>query len=262
MKKSLKEYTESFDLLLETKMFSKEDCDKIINILIKRKDQWENRSPIGDFFNTYGALTYLDKDDKSYAKRNDPNVVKNSGYFYESKLEHFNKILEEDLKWMYDKIKLYYEERLNKPIVFKKALPAFHIFKASEDLEYEYIKNLASIHVDAPEASHEWDEEIIAVSSFTVAIELPKCTAGLNVWLDDSMFNNINTVFFYEMNSEEQSIVTKHAKYFPYKQGYVYEQDGSVRHQITCGGNVFKGERRITLQGHLVETNNEIIIYV
>ena len=76
------------------------------------------------------------------------------------------------------------------------------------------------------------------------------------------MFENTDTVFFYKMNEQDQLAANNKAIYFPYKQGYIYEQDGATRHQITCGGDVLKNERRITIQGHLLETEKEIIIYV
>ena len=64
------------------------------------------------------------------------------------------------------------------------------------------------------------------------------------------------------MSKKDQIKVTETAEYFPYKLGYIYEQDGMLRHQITVGGDILENERRITLQGHLVETEKEIIIYV
>ena len=51
-------------------------------------------------------------------------------------------------------------------------------------------------------------------------------------------------------------------EYFPYKVGYMYEQDGLLRHQITVGGDIMENEMRVTLQGRIVETEKEIILYV
>ena len=69
-------------------------------------------------------------------------------------------------------------------------------------------------------------------------------------------------MFFPQIDKESQLLITKNAEYFPYKLGYIYEQDGMLRHQITCNGDIMKGERRVTVQGHLVEVDEKIIIYV
>ena len=76
------------------------------------------------------------------------------------------------------------------------------------------------------------------------------------------MFKKVNTVFYNKMSKKDQIKITKTAEYFPYRLGYIYEQDGMLRHQINCNGDIMKGERRVTVQGHLVETNGEVIIYV
>ena len=246
MRQNLKEYIKRFNPILETKIFSKKECKKIINILVKNQDKWENRSPFGNFFSSYGALTYLDK--------------KN----YKQKSEYFNKILVQDFEWMYIKIRNYYQEKLDKPVVFKKALPGFHIFQAIEQLSYDDVKYppTAEIHVDLPQKDHKWKDKILATSSFTIAIDLPKCGAGLNIWQNSNIFENINTPLFHQMDKETQLTIIKNTEYFPYKLGYIYEQNGMLRHQITCGGDVMKGEKRITIQGHLVESSKKIIISV
>ena len=244
MEQNLKQYVGKFNPILETKMFSKEECEEIVNKLVEKQDKWENRSPSSNFFMSYGALTYLDKTE--YAK----------------KANYFNKMMVKDFDWMYRKIWDYYQMKFHKPVVFQLALPGFHIFQTAEQLNHEYIRNLASIHLDRPHISHDWGEEILAVSSFTIAIDLPKCGAGLNIWENDDIFNGVYTVFFHQMNKKTQLAITKNSEYFPYKLGYIYEQGGMLRHQITCNGDVMEGERRVTVQGHLVETNKEIIIYV
>ena len=262
---NLKKHSEQFNPILETSIFSEDECNKIKIKLVSKQDKWENRSPSGDFFMSYGALTYLDAkdgvaEDPEYDKfRNNSESIPN---IYDKKASYFNKMMIKDFDWVYARIWSYYQPKFDKPVVFKLALPGFHIFQTAEQLNHEYVKNLATIHVDLPQTSHQWESDILGASSFTVAVELPKCGAGLNIWRDDSMFKNVNTVFFHQMTSEQQTTVTDMAEYFPYKLGYIYEQSGFTRHQITCGGDVMEGERRITIQGHLVETEKEVIIYV
>ena len=64
------------------------------------------------------------------------------------------------------------------------------------------------------------------------------------------------------MNKEDQELLKETAIYSPYKLGYIYEHTGLITHQITVQDGVKKGEKRITMQGHLVETTDEVIIYV
>ena len=265
MEQNLKQYVGKFNPILETKMFSKEECEEIVNKLVEKQDKWENRSPKGNFFMSYGALTYLDAvggvaDDKEHDQfRNTDRSIPN---IYAQKANYFNKMMVKDFDWMYRKIWGYYQMKFHKPVIFQLALPGFHIFQTAEQLNHKDVKNLATIHVDQPHTSHNWGEEVLAVSSFTIAVDLPKCGAGLNIWKNDDMFKNVNTVFYNKMSKKDQIKITKTAEYFPYKLGYIYEQNGMLRHQITCNGDVTEGERRVTVQGHLVETNKEIIIYV
>jgi len=265
MKTNLKKYVDSFNPILENKIFSEIECFSIANRLIYRRKEWENRSPKGNFFMSYGALTYLDTEqgvgpDPEYDQfRGKSKFTSN---IYENKSNYFNKLLMLDFYWVYDKIWSYYQAKFDKTVVFQKALPGFHIFQTPKQLNHELVRNLATIHVDLPQTAHKWENDIISASSFTIAIELPKCTAGLNIWKDDSIFKNVNTVFYDNMSKEDQVKITETAEYFPYKLGYIYEQDGMLRHQITVGGDILENERRITLQGHLVETEKEIIIYV
>ena len=226
--------------MLETEFLSKKECKKIVNLLIKRQDKWESRSPFGDFFMSYGALTYLD--------------TKN----YDKKVKRFNQILLEDFDWIYNKIKLYYKNKFNKSIEYRKALPGFHIFQNSDKINM--YKDFANIHSDLTHLKHDWESPISSVFSFTIAIELPKCGAGLNVW--PSFPKHIKNTFFPGMKKDDQELLKETAIYIPYKLGYIYEHTGLLMHQITVQDSVEDKERRITMQGHLVETTNKIIIYV
>ena len=169
MKQNLKEYNKKFNPILETKIFSEIECFSIANRLISRKSEWENRSPKGNFFMSYGALTYLDAEkgvgpDPEYDKfRGNSKFISN---IYENKVNYFNKLLILDFYWVYDKIWNYYQVKFDKPVVFQKALPGFHIFQTPKQLNHEFARNLATIHVDLPQTSHDWESDIISASSF------------------------------------------------------------------------------------------------
>jgi hypothetical protein len=262
MNGNLSEYVSNISPISGTKLLSEIECASIARRLVGREDKWENRSPIDGFFMSYGTLSYLD------AKKDlniDPEYDKfrgNSELNYKDKSTYFNELLMLDFYWLYDKIWYYYQEKFNKQVVFQKALPGFHIFQNPEQINCEQARKHATIHLDKPHLLHEWPGPVISASSFTIAIELPKCTAGLNIWRDDSIFKNINTVFYYKMSKEDQINIDANVEYYPYKLGYIYEQSGLLRHQITINGDVLEGERRVTMQGHLVEVGDKIVIYV
>ena len=174
MEQNLKQYVEKFKPILETEIFSKEECKKIINKLVEKQEKWENRSPNRNFFMSYGALTYLDAVDDGLGVANDPeydqfrNINKSIPNIYKQKANYFNEMMVKDFDWMYRKIWGYYQMKFHKPVIFQLALPGFHIFQTAEQLNHKDIKNLATIHVDQPHTSHSWGEDILAVSSFTM----------------------------------------------------------------------------------------------
>jgi len=264
MKKSLEEYKNTFNPILEDYIFSKKECERIVNTLVEQKHEWESRTKIMDrsLFLTYGAMTYLDKDDME---------------MYGYKANFYNTLLVDNFGWVFDKIKNYYKERLNKPITYtKKAMPGFHIFQDPDLINNN--KWWSSIHIDMPYENHEWSGDIISVSSFTIAIQMPKCTSGLRFWSGDTMRFNKNdsspsrgtsafmkkatSKFYYEMDKLEQKTTKEGATYIPYKEGYIYEQSGHMFHQIAEGGDMEENEKRITIQGHITELEKEIVIYV
>jgi|7_EtaG_2_1085326.scaffolds.fasta_scaffold35149_3 hypothetical protein len=273
MKCSLTDYLSNITLISENTIFTHEDCCKIIKELDKNKDKWEPRK-IGEEFLTCGTVAYLDTyevaqiESYSILGIND-DYVKNN---YQNKARLINPFLWKSFQWVYKKIQNYYQERLNKPLVywykyddpFIKALPAFHIFQYPELINKG--KWEPPIHFDHPHLEVSWPEKLIQTFTFTIALQLPKCTSGLRYWENEDIFIPIltptHTKYFHEMIESEKEILRREAKYLPYSEGCIYEHHGNMYHQIAEGGDFVDDERRITLQGHLAETEKEIIIYV
>ena len=233
--------------LEETYLFSENECVKISNILIQNEHKWQAR--VGNCFFSFGALSYLDE-----------------GWDYQNKLQYFNPLLWENFDWVYKKIQNYYQEKLNKSVVywnkepFPKAFPGFHIFQNSEIINQN--KWGASIHTDSPHTKHAWPTKINCVFTFTISIQSPNNGSGLRFWLNEENFHNISPVYYDDLIEDDKRKLEEEAIYIPYKIGYIYEHDGNTYHQIATEKDFKPNERRISLQGHLTELNDCVILYV
>ena len=229
-----------------TYLFSEAECKQIAGSLIGMKNVWQHR--YGDIFFSVGALSYADTE----------------GHYIDN-IKKYNAILENNFMWAYNKIREYYQKNIEKPIRYwtqepnPKALPGFHIFQNAKILNQN--KWSAPIHTDNPEQRHAWHSEIVDIFTFTISIKSPRAESGLRFWMDTEKLDNMPTLFD-ECSIEEQNTLKEEAVYIPYRIGYIYEHTGDLYHQIATEGNFNEGEMRITLQGHLAESEDFIVIYV
>lgn len=247
--KNLQEYKNSLicNPMSESYLFSEEDCNNIFNALINLKYIWQPR--LDNNFMTVGALSYLD-----------------DGHDYISNLNKFNPLLWNYFEWVYQKIQAYYQTNFDKPVIywvqspFPKALPGFHIFQNSEFLNNN--KWSASIHTDSPQLKHVWKSDVRDTFSFTISIQSPSCNSGLKFWMDTEIFKGISPIYYNELSENNKKELEEKFIYIPYKIGYIYEHTGDMYHQIATEGTFMSGEKRITLQGHLAEFDDTIMLYV
>ena len=228
----------------ETCIFSEEECSIISHTLIKLKDKWKSRT--NNYFMSLGALSYIDECED-----------------YINTLKYFNPILWDNFKWVYEKIQFYYSERINKPIEYwpySRALPGFHIFQDAEFINKN--KWAASIHTDSPHLKHTWPNTIQSIFTFTISIQSPKEGSGLRFWTDTASFNNKSPIYYEYCSDDVKRKLKEEAIYIPYKIGYIYEHTGDLYHQIATEGSFSFDEKRISLQGHLIELDKAIILYV
>ena len=120
----------------------------------------------------------------------------------------------------------------------------------------------ASIHTDSPHTKHAWPTKINCVFTFTISIQSPNNGSGLRFWLNEENFHNISPVYYDDLIEDDKRKLEEEAIYIPYKIGYIYEHDGNTYHQIATEKDFKPNERRISLQGHLSELDNNIILYV
>ena len=231
----------------ESYLFSEKECEQITNSLLEIKNLWQHR--YGTVFFSVGALSYLDE-----------------GYDYIDNINRYNSILSNKFTWAYDKIQQYFQKNIQKPVTYgtnrphAKAFPGFHIFQNSEILNQN--KWSASIHTDSPEFKHAWESELLDVFTFTISIKSPVRNSGLRFWMDTESWKDESPIYYDECSSDMKELLEETALYVPYKIGYIYEHTGEVYHQIATEEDFNIGEMRITLQGHLAELEDVIVLYV
>jgi len=111
------------------------------------------------------------------------------------------------------------------------ALPGFHVFPSDP----QFLSTSGSWHVDLPHNTLGLGNQ--DTQAYTVAIKLPTGGGGMDM----------------KINGKEE--------YVPYEEGKMYLHDGTDVHRISCYKEYHPDEYRITLQGHLVRHNGELIMF-
>ena len=144
-----------------------------------------------------------------------------------------NQILLKHFDFMYDDLREMLATILGEPVFFNHdiALPGFHVFPSDP----QFLSTSGSWHVDLPHQTLSLGES--DTQAYTIAIKLPTGGGGMDM----------------QINGKE--------KYVPYEEGKMYLHDGTDVHRISCYKEYQPDEFRITLQGHLVRHNGELITF-
>ena len=118
-----------------------------------------------------------------------------------------------------------------------------------------------SIHKDNPHISSMFSFPHTTPISFTIMLETPKNGAGLNYWDDDVINNTTLSNQFDSMSTELQERLIKTVKTFKYKIGELVIFDGQTIHQIANMVATDENDRRISIQGHGVLTDDGYVVY-
>jgi hypothetical protein len=198
---------------------------------------------VDGFFYTLGNSLYQNEGglDKYYMKSiiNNQLLLGEFGFIYALIIERLSAFLKANTG--------YYEGA---------SIPGFHIFKIGEkgafegggkhfDLSFRKLFNLTNENRD-----------YIPHYSFTLPIELPSTSSGLNIW-DINYWDSAN-------NSQEEIFkksLTLKRNFIPYNIGELIIFDGYYLHQISEVNHVLKQDQRITIQGHCFRINNTWAIY-
>jgi len=213
-------------------VLSPDECPAIVAKIRSCRQYWNRAGGPTEFY-TLGVSAYLEAHDKGIiaytlaAKRQNPLL---RGFFGD----------------LYDRVLAALVKTLGEPVEYhpRLALPGFQIFLADK----AFASPICSIHVDLPYREIDWRpyEEVDSTRtmSFTLALQLPRGGAGLNVW--PQIAPDI------AINGPPGALQVKGLEpvLHPYAPGRMVVHDGHSMHQIAPFTVTEENEARITLQGH------------
>jgi hypothetical protein len=147
--------------------------------------------------------------------------------------EGTNPILLKHFGFMYEDLREMLSVVLGEPVIFLRtfALPGFHVFPSDP----QFLSMSGSWHVDIPHNTLGLGNQ--DTQAYTVAIKLPTGGGGMDMRINDK------------------------DEYVEYEEGKMYLHPGTDVHRISCYKEYRPDEYRITLQGHIVRNNGELITF-
>ena len=203
-------------------VLSSEQCQDVARRVCRLRSHWINR---GCFY-TLGAATYQD----------DPLA-------YPAIANAFNVVIQRSFPDLLQAVVRALP--VDRPAFLPgTALPSFHVIDSRANGE------AGSIHIDEPYERIDWGCEVTDPFSFTMAVELPSCGGGMNIWPN---------VTDEELGAYEVDHAVPQPEYVPYELGILYVHSGLTPHQMANPGDIGGRERRITLQGHGVTLESGVV---
>jgi hypothetical protein len=228
-----------------------QECRSVVAQLDALEVYWTDRSARSDrSFCTLGRASYLDV----CAVNADAETA------YYAKLKDSNTLLQAQFQGLYDRLARALAGVLGADVVLATtlAIPGFHLFRgrgiagagaAGPHFDIQYAK------LRLPPGSVS-DDPI----SFTMALELPACGSGLDVW--SVMEADFDRAFSAGRASTLDDIASRRTcAYHPYSCGAVFVQKGLWLHRLSTPGPVDAADRRITLQGHALAIDGAWLLY-
>jgi len=238
-------------MIMELPLLGVEDCRAVVRQLDMLQAHWTDRSLRSDrSFATLGRASYLDV----CALEADAETA------YYANLQASNALLRAHFQPLYDRLAQALVGTLGAEVVLATtlAIPGFHLFRGRGiagagaagphfDIQYSKLRLPRGPITDDP-------------LSFTVALELPACGSGLDVWtVTETDFNRAfaagRAITLDDMASRRT------CAYHPYSCGTVFLQKGLWLHRLSTPGPVGETDRRITLQGHALAIGGAWLLY-
>lgn len=233
--------------LTRLECFSRAESEDIVRILDPLRKHFTKRFVSTDiYFWTLGTSAYLDAYEAhgDNAQKTNDIIASNFGKFY---LKMFRVL----------------QDYLGEPVTSPPSVnvPGFHIFEELNNLPIG-VPYGGSIHKDSPHISSMFPFHHTSPITFTIMLEAPKNGAGLNYWDNDVVSNTtLPSNRFDNMSTELQKRLIKTVKTFKYKIGELVIFDGQTTHQIANMVATDQNDRRISIQGHGVLTDDGYIVY-
>lgn len=212
-------------------------CARMCGRIMALNDHWTARKAMENqvhVFHTLGAATYLDPP-AQYAERTAVT----------------NPVLHEHFADLYDDVIRTIETATGTPAYLSGhlALPGFHIFRGDPRVPSGLLFG-GTVHMDKPHERHRFDFTIEDTLSFTLALSIPDCGAGMYWWRDVPADLLSGPKAPHEMHPEQYAWFDANKSYAGYGIGSMALHDGLTVHQVANPGPTRSDEVRITLQGH------------
>lgn len=225
----------------EVDVLSAAECAEVVATVLEMRGQWISRSKSGAFA-TLGVNAYMD-----LASQNDPDA----SYFDAARMT--NAVLEDCFTHLYTTLAEVLQVELGLLVRYTEdlALPGFHIWvanaipqraDASVHFDLQYLRLL-----DRPKYAG-----ATGTVSFTMPVRLPAAGSSLRVWPGYR---------YLDMARQVATARETEPEVVPYRVGSALVHSGHLLHQIGVTPSVRPDDLRITLQGHGLVVDDDLILY-
>jgi hypothetical protein len=229
------------DTLGEIDALTPDECAEAADAVLDRRDDWISRSPTGLFW-TLGVNAYMD-----LARAGDPDA----SYFGPAR--RTNATLRQRFAPLYAKVADALEQDVGLPTRYADdlALPGFHIWtgngiprtpSASIHFDLQYQRLLARPRYASASG----------VVSFTLPIRLPFEGSSLRIWPE---------CIYGDDGLRRPEVARSEPEIVEYRLGRAIVHTGHVLHQIGATPSATPEDVRITLQGHGLVVDGELLLY-
>jgi uncharacterized protein (DUF934 family) len=229
---------------VEIATLAAEECRRAEASIMELRDRWIPRDPLAPFF-TLGAAAYIDA---QYGDLRRYHAVAFSQ----------NAVLRSSFGWLHQRLLDALADVLGARPFFPRrlGLPGFHIFLAHP----AFTQPVCSVHVDLQYLHLEWDPvlevDFSSSLSLTLPLVLPAAGGGLAMW--DLKADAQEAAADPQVAA--QLVAGKEPEVHRYRPGTVVLHDGLSVHQIAPFPTAH-GDRRITLQAHLLRSREGWMLY-
>jgi hypothetical protein len=233
-------------MVIDIQVFSETESSAIAQKLEAIRSLWIAR---GLGFYTVGVATYLDV-----------MCSDNAEASYYGRLPATNALLRAHFADELDTVSARLAEYFKVPTRWEEtvALPGFHVFENPSLTTTER----PSQHFDLQHRFLRWPFGAVTddVISFTLSVKLPRMGGALDVWnFDESDFKRLEKMG--RRTDVEHVGRLKPLQRHRYRVGYMAVQLRPILHRISAIPETFEGDQRITLQGHGLRHNGEMVLY-
>lgn len=215
-------------------LLTSDECTKVNSIVHSLKTYWLRRNFLFPFY-TLGIPSYMDADPVNLEKS------------YLCKVSSCNKVLSENLGWMYAKLAECLSAHLCAPVELhtRYSLPGFHIYLYDEFFSRD---DLTSSHFDLQFKVLQWDDKVDFGNSLslTMPVTLPHDGGGMFYW--DMLFAEAEG---WDSEQVERIKQSKTRNFCAYEPGKIVLHVGNFLHQAAPYQDPQPDDERITLQGHM-----------